>query len=423
MIKRIVLVALALTGICHAQLPIVASSVQSTFVPATEPTPTMGWNPWQVWGANTTQAEIEANCLAMTTDGMLAAGYNYCGFDDVWATSRTNGGITPTSAYPTISTLCPYIHGLGEQCTGYLGPGTGCNGQISSSGYEAADVALLASWGVDYLKADTCSSWTTINAINTYAAYRAAVAAAGRPMRFFVSIPPGFCSPSSCAYPWTWFALVGGNEVWSENDVADDVGCGSFAFPLSWAELITAIESQYGIASYGGPNHYLFPGIYLGVGNGCLTDAQGVSDMSLMAVLAAPLFASLDLTASPSANTMATLTNKQVIAVDQDTLGAVGSRISQTSCGSAECEVYAKQLSGANKWAVVLWNQDSSSHSITSTFSAFGGSGTYTNTYNLWGNWPSCGGSTSCSTSLGSQTTSYSATVPAYSVVMFTLAP
>ena len=377
-----------------------------------EPTPTMGWNPWQIYGAAATETEIRNNCAAMASNGMLAAGYNYCGFDDVWATSRTAGVLTATGSYPTISTLCSYIHGLGEKCMGYLAPGvTGCNGQVSSQGYEQQDVALMATWGVDYLKADTCTSgWTTASAVNEFQAFNAAIISAGRPMRYFVSIPPNFCSPSSCDYSWNWFQFVGGNEEWSENDIA--VACGGTGtYGMTFTDLKTAVDSQIGLAGYGAINHYLFPGIYLGVGNGCLSDAEGRSDFSLMSILAAPLIASIDLTASPSSQTMTTLLNTDVIAVDQDSLGITGARVSSVSCGSGLCEVYAKQLSGG-AWAVLLWNRDSSSHSISATWSMFGQTGPYTTTRDLWAH-----------TSLGTLSAGYTTTVAAHDVVMIKVAP
>lgn len=406
------LIAVSLSGAQVSTGGKVTNTGKISVSPVIEPTPTMGWNPWQVFGASTTETEIRNNCAAMASNGMLAAGYNYCGFDDVWATTRVAGVITPTASYPTISTLCSYIHGLGEKCMGYLGPGaTACNGQVSSQGFAAADVALLASWGVDYLKADTCTfGWTTDSVQAEFQDFRNAINASGRPMRYFVSVPPLFCS-GSCDISTHWFYTVtGGNENWSENDIAVP-GCGPIAQAMTFNDLKTAVDSQFGLASYGGPNHYLFPGIYLGVGNGCLTDTEGQSDFSLMSILAAPLIASIDLTAPPSSATMTTLLNSDVIAVDQDPLGVIGSRVSSVSCGSGLCEVYAKQLSGG-AWAVVLWNRDSASHSISATWSMFGQTGPYTNTRDLWAH-----------TSLGTLATGYTTTVVAHGVSMIRVAP
>jgi alpha-galactosidase len=391
-----------------------------------ETTPSMGWNPWQVYGAGATQALVEANCLAASTDGLLAAGYNYCGVDGVWTTSRVGGVLTPTSSYPSMSGLGTYIHSLGEKYTIYMNPGpsgSGCDGTQASGGYDAQDIALFASWGVDYVKADTCyHSWTTTTAIAEYQGLQSAMAASGRQMRLFASIGPSECGSSTCAYSYTWFSSIGASEDWSEDDLTY-LYPGAPPYWMTYANLITSIESLYGITSYAGPNHFLFPGLQLGVGNSVLTDAQGIADFSLMAEMASPLFVSIDLTVPPSANTMATLTNKQVIAVDQDPAGNSGSRVSQVACGSYFCEVYAKPLAGTNKWAIVLWNQDTSAHSITVNWSMFSETGPYTNTANLWANWPNCGGATSCAASLGTLSTGYTATVPAYSTVMMTVAP
>ena len=60
------------------------------------------------------------------------------------------------------------------------------------------------------------------------------------------------------------------------------------------------------------------------VGNG-LNDTEGRTHFSMWAILAAPLIAGNDLR-SMSAATKATLTNAEVIAVDQDPMGAQGRR-------------------------------------------------------------------------------------------------
>jgi alpha-galactosidase len=428
-VKRLIILCLMVGVQSSAQVaygPSVKLTSHSFTSNGIELTPSMGWNPWQVFGAATTEAQIEANCLAMSTNGMLAAGYNYCSVDGVWTTSRVSGALVPTASYPDMTALGTYIHSHGMKYAHYLSmgaPGSGCDGQPASSGFEYQDVAQMVSWGVDYIKADSCyASWTTATAQLGYSTLYKAQALSGRQMRLYSSLGPTDCFPSACAFAWTWFSSIGASEQSTDADL-------TFNFPggppwwMTYANLITAVDDQFGLASFGGINHYLLPGLQLGVGNGALTDAQGVADMSLMAELASPLWVSIDLTAPPSANTMATLLNRQVIAVDQDSAGITGARVSQVTCGSAFCEVYAKQLAGTNKWALVLWNQDSAPHSIAATWSMFGQSGTYTNTANLWANWPSCGGSTTCAASLGSLTTGYTTTVPAFSVFMMTVAP
>ena len=60
-----------------------------------------------------------------------------------------------------------------------------------------------------------------------------------------------------------------------------------------------------------------------------------------------------------------------MLAVDQDPAGHGGVRVSRVACGSANCEVYARQLS-AGAWSVVLLNRASTTQTIAATWSMFG---------------------------------------------------
>ena len=65
----------------------------------------------------------------------------------------------------------------------------------------------------------------------------------------------------------------------------------------------------------------------LEVGNGGMNTDEYRTHMSLWAILAAPLLAGNDLT-SMTPETVALLTNREVIAVDQDRAGRQGDRVS-----------------------------------------------------------------------------------------------
>ena len=72
-----------------------------------------------------------------------------------------------------------------------------------------------------------------------------------------------------------------------------------------------------------------------------MNDTEGRSNISLFSIYAADLWTSVDIT-SLSSTSLATLTNSEVIAVDQDSLGVIGSRVSRVKCGDENCDVYAK---------------------------------------------------------------------------------
>jgi hypothetical protein len=71
--------------------------------------------------------------------------------------------------------------------------------------------------------------------------------------------------------------------------------------------------------------------VVLEIGNGGMTDVEYVTHFSLWAITKAPLIIGCDVTAM-SAATLSTLTNREVIAVNQDPLGVQGTRVAlQTS--------------------------------------------------------------------------------------------
>jgi alpha-galactosidase len=86
------------------------------------------------------------------------------------------------------------------------------------------------------------------------------------------------------------------------------------------------------------------------IGTGVLTGPEERTQMSLWAVLAAPLFAGGELSkAAPS--TIQVLTNRDVIAVDQDRAGLQGTRVENLPGH----QVWVRRLRGGSE-AVVLLN-------------------------------------------------------------------
>ena len=92
--------------------------------------------------------------------------------------------------------------------------------------------------------------------------------------------------------------------------------------------------------------------------------------MSLWAILAAPLLAGNDLT-TMTPETIALLTNKEVIAIDQDRAGRQGDRVSTVG----PVEIWMRPLADGSK-AVGIFNRHPSPMSATVDFKQLGFSGT-----------------------------------------------
>jgi len=351
-------------------------------------TPQMGFNDWNAYGCNVSESLIKATALAMHNDGMQAAGYQYVNIDDCWLThSRdSTGHLVPDPAkFPDgISGTAAYVHSLGLKLGIYEDAGSAtCAGYPGSLGHETTDAQSFASWGVDYLKYDNCNN-QGVPGQTRYTAMRDALQATGRPILF------SLCSWGQESV-WTWGANVG-NSWRTTTDIN-----------ASYSSMLSIFHQNVALASFAGPGHWNDPDM-LEVGNGMTTTEQQ-SEFSLWAEMAAPLIAGTNIAAA-SSQTLGILTDKSVIAVDQDTLGRQATEVSSTG----GLDVLAKPLSNGDV-AVALFNETGSTATITTTAGAIGKTGAagYTLT-NLWTNTTS------------STTSTISASVPAHATVMYRVA-
>lgn len=434
--KLIFLIALPLL----AQKHVLVSGLTNTNL---APTPPMGWNSFIPLGTAANETTVKASCLAMTMNGLLVAGYNYCNLDDGWMNFTEGASNAPTTPTPRPTPLIPdpgkfpsgmaslgtYIHGLAMKFGIYLSAGLStcggggcdtnhCYWTYGSAGYEFSDAASIALWGADYLKYDsTCWMPFTSPQLAAGAMYQAhvkmakALRSTGRTI-MFTGGPGG---SDNCAQ---WFASAGV----SSSRIGDDMN------PQTWAQMSTlGFGDNLLIHQYGGPNAWLDLD-FLIVGNG-LTDTEGLTQMSLWSLQAAPLILGVDVRSGAiTTNSLATLENSTVITVDQDPLGYIGTQVSTISCGSATCQVWAKKLTGTNKWAIGLFNLASTSQTVSTTWSAITtaipafANMSYGTNKDLWANWPTCTAG-DCSGSLGTLASGYSTTVASHGVSFITVAP
>jgi alpha-galactosidase len=307
-------------------------------------TPPMGWNSWNHFAAKIDDATVRAQADAMVASGMRDAGYRYINIDDTWEGERdASGVIHPNAKFPDMKSLADYVHSKGLKLGIYSSPGPKtCAGYEGSQGHETQDAQTYAAWGIDYLKYDLCSLGPSMIAAGSlekaqdieFAAYRkmeAALTATGRPIVY-----------SLCQYGvaqvWRWGGSVGGNLWRTTGDITD-----------KFSRMTQIGFGQAGLSKYAQPGRWNDPDM-LEVGNGGMTPVEYRTHMSLWALLAAPLLAGNDLT-KMTPDSLAILTNHEVIAIDQDPAGRQGDRVA----AEGPLEVWAKPLSGGGK-AVGLFN-------------------------------------------------------------------
>ena len=174
-----------------------------------------------------------------------------------------------------------------------------CQGRPGSYGQEAQDARTFAAWGGDYVKVDWCYA-DTLDAVTQYTTVRDALRSANRPIVLSI------CEWGQ-NHPWSWAADVG--QLWRTTTDIEDKRTSVLDNP--------DINSQYAHAA--GPGHRNDPDM-LEVGNGGMTWDEYRAHFSLWAIMAAPLMAGNDLRRMDD-STCAILLNREVIAVDQDSLG------------------------------------------------------------------------------------------------------
>jgi len=312
------------------------------------PTPPMGWNSWNTFQTNISEQLVKGIADVMVSSGMKDAGYTYLVLDDGWMAMERDpktGDLVPDpKKFPNgLKPVIDYVHSKGLKFGLYNCAGTKtCAGYPGTRGYEYQDARFYASLGTDYLKFDWCNT-EGINAKEAYTTMSKALKTAGRPIVF-----------SLCEWgnnqPWLWAEPVG--QLWrTTGDItAQFDGIKSYG---NWHAngVMTIVDMQDSLRKYAGPNHWNDPDM-LEVGNG-LTPAQNRSHFSLWAMLAAPLIAGNDLT-KMSAETKSVLTNKDVIAINQDLLGIQGFRYSNKD----SIQTWFKPLTN-NEWAVCFVNRSS----------------------------------------------------------------
>ena len=313
-------------------------------------TPPMGWNSWNWFAGKVTQDDVKQAADLIVSSGMRDAGYVYVNIDDTWQGKRDASGVLHANEkFPDIKGLADYVHGKGLKLGIYSGPGDlTCAKYEGSIGHEQQDADLYASWGIDYLKYDLCGFRTKMDAEapgdklkqdammrDAYLKMHNALVKTGRPIVY-----------SLCQYGfdsvWQWGAEVGGNLWRTTNDVN-----------ASFSSIALIANDNVGLGKYAGPGHWNDPDM-LEVGNGRLTIDENRTHMGMWAMLAAPLLAGNNLTKLTPEIT-AILTNREVIAIDQDAMGREAERIYQ----EGPVQIWSRPLAdGGRALAVINFGED-----------------------------------------------------------------
>jgi alpha-galactosidase len=304
------------------------------------PTPPMGWSSWYRFGCAIDEVLFKRTALALKSTGMASAGYRFVNVDDCWMTHArdTTGNLQadPKRFPGGIDGLGSFLHARGLKLGIYLDTGIAtCTGFPGSQGHFRQDARKIAAWGVDYVKLDFCRTRPAL-AKAIYARFHRALTDTGRPMLLNIC-EWGYQSP------WQWGPGIG--STW--RTTGDYF---SYGAPRSyWKAILKIVDLNAVLASYARPGAFNDPNALL-IGTKVLTVSEERAQMSLWSMLAAPLIAggALD---TASRETIGILTNREVIAVDQDQAGIQGVRVSNDPVH----QVWVRRLQDGSR-AVLLLN-------------------------------------------------------------------
>jgi hypothetical protein len=400
------LAVVALTAVFGAHFATAGTATPAVASIATAP---MGWASWNSFAAQINYNVIKTQTDALVSSGMKDAGYQYINIDEGWwqGTRDSSGNITVNAGdWPGgMKAIADYIHSKGlkagiytdagrDGCGYYYPTGRPAAPGSGSEGHYDQDFLQFSQWGFDYVKVDWCGGNAEgLDPRSTYQAISDAIGRAtaqtGRPMVLSV------CDWGNGG-PWDWAPAM--SNLWrTSQDII------YFGESPSMSRVLTNFDAA-AHPNAQSPGHYNDPDMLI-VGMPGFTAAQNRTHLSLWAISGAPLLAGNRLD-QMSSDTRAVLTNREVLAVDQDALGRQGVKVAEDRAG---LQVYSKVLSGTGRRAVVLLNRTGSAASITARLTDLGLTGSAA-VRNLW-----------TATDLGTFSGSYATSVPAGEAVLLTV--
>ena len=324
-------------------LAVVALVIECTAAPvAIAAKPAMAWNTWNKFACNVSETLMKSAADKLLELELDQLGYTSVNLDDCWQNKQRDslGNLrADPSRFPSgLTSLGVYLHSRGLRFGIYSSAGfftCAANASFPASlGLEMTDASTFAQWGIDYLKYDNCMEDKGLPTVR-YPPMSQALQTSGRDVYY-----------SICEWgrenPAVWAASIGASSWRVSQDISDN-----------WMSIITRANTnaplwRYAGAAYrGGWNDIDM----LEVGNGGCTDEEYKSHFSLWAIMKSPLILGMDLdTVTLDSPTYAIISNKEVIAVNQDSSGFQARRVWSDKMDNADHVIATKCTSQVAPW-------------------------------------------------------------------------
>lgn len=328
--KKIGLMILGVIGILHALNNGVARQ------------PPMGWNTWNVFRQNIDEKLIREMADSLVSLGLADAGYNYLVIDNGWCIWPNANTFDPKKFPSGIKALADYVHSKGLKFGLYT--------HWDSEGKEDRDAKQWAEWGVDFVKHDAWTKYSTQTALWTN--MRDAILKTGRPMVYSAHFQDRNKVLGDCNVFNMW--RFG-------NDLVAHFNRDKLPKDSAWAvTTMDIIEDMGRVVNHTRPGCWADADMFM-IGEGAQTLDEWKTQFAMWSILPSPLKIPSDLR-KVSQDVLNIYLNKEIIAVNQDTLGSKTWKVRDNGL----LEVWARVLADGST-AVVLLNASPNVASISVT--------------------------------------------------------
>ncbi|MCF7848620.1 MAG: glycoside hydrolase family 27 protein [Kiritimatiellales bacterium] len=342
-------------------------------------TPPMGWNSWNRFHGNISEALIKEIADGAKKHKLAEAGYKYLVIDDCWQAKELGGKgelLPDPKKFPNgIPALVKHVRSRGFELGIYSSPNKRtCADYPGSLGREVLHARQFSDWGVKYVKYDYCPTRNKEQhlerekIIERYRCFNEALKR-GNPDIVHAICEKGWAGGVSRYHPdnkkrmWDLKKSLSKEEkknpprLFSKKEMVEafswsaDYGVmwrTSGDISAKWDRIMHILDMQEGLEVLCGPGAFNDPDM-LEVGNGKLTASENRAHFSLWCMLTAPLILGSDLRDIPD-EVLEIITHKEMIAINQDRLCKQAVKVLDTG----DLEIFTKPLSNGDLAVCVL---------------------------------------------------------------------
>ncbi|MGJ1390015.1 glycoside hydrolase family 27 protein [Sphingobacterium spiritivorum] len=307
--------------------------------------PIMGWSSWNSFRVHIDEKLIKEQADALISSGLYNAGYRYINVDDGYFGGRDKNGklYVDSAKFPNgMGAVAAYVHSKGLKAGLYSEGGKNTCGSmwdndtkgvgVGMYGHEKEDAELFfREWNFDFIKVDWCGGQEM--KLNEEEQYSKIVKAVKQ-----VKPEAGF-NLCRWQFPGEWaIKLV---DSWR---ISGDIR-------NNFDSVLEIIDLNRNLYKYASPGHYNDMDM-LQVGRG-MSYEEDKTHFSMWCMLNSPLMAGNDLR-TISKQTIEILTNKELIALNQDKLFYQARSILR----EGNVEIWEKLLSNKKKKAIAIMNRE-----------------------------------------------------------------